>query len=290
MIAAVALSAGLTAAVPAAAPAADAIFGGHVGREDDPIVLRADATAARLRSTVIALTTTCTGGEVSRRVFHAAVGVTPARKGIARSGIWEMSRNANGRISGAYSRSIDMGENSMLLSMRLSGRLTSTSASGTLSAESTLVDAPTVTSALPADVKVLEHCTTGAMRWATVHRPGVVFGGSTDQGEPFVAWASKRRTRLDELHIGWHAACLPRGGVDFPETFERFPLSRTGRFGDTFTQRYENSSGAGENVYRYDVRGRLRGSSASGTFSAKVTYPDATVCATGARHWTAQST
>ena len=152
------------------------------------------------------------------------------------------------------------------------------------------MNVPALTTAPPADVQVLERCTTGPLRWAAEHRPGLVYGGSTAQGEPFVARLSKSRKRVDEIHVGWHAACLPEGGVDFPETFDRFPVAASGRFGDAFTQRYENSSGGGENVYDYDVRGRIGRSSASGTFAARVTYPDATVCDTGAQRWTARST
>lgn len=277
-------------ALPAASGAADAVYGGHLGASDDPIVVTANAGTERLKSTVVAFTTTCTGGDASRRVFHDAVGVVTARKGVSRPGVWEMSRNAGGRFTGTYTRPIEMGADRMVLTMTISGRLTRDAASGTLSAESVLASSAPVASPAPAGVQVLERCRTGTLRWATVHRPGVVFGGRTAQGEPFVAQVSTSRRRVDELHIGWHAECLPGGGVDFPETFERFTLTSTGRFSDTFTQRYENSSGSGDNVYDYAISGRMGRRAASGTFSAKVTYPDGTVCGTASQRWSAAST
>jgi hypothetical protein len=273
-------------AVPAGAAASDAVYGGHLGTHDDPIVLTASAGARQLKSTVIAFTTTCdTGGG---RVFHATVPVFAAARGPMHIGAWEMTRNAQGHLAGTYALPQNVPEGGQLLTMKLAGTLKAGSGSGTLSATSTVTGAPAVSTAPPPpSIKVLETCTTGVLRWTTAHRPGRVYGGRTAQGEPLVLRVAAGGRRIDDIDVGWHASCLPQGLVDFPETFAPFPVTAAGRFGYTFAQRYPSTGGAGVNFYDYDVHGTLGRTSARGTLRARVRYPDGTTCDTAAQSWKA---
>jgi hypothetical protein len=275
----------LLLAAPASAAAASAVYGGHLGTHDDPIVLIA-GPGGQLKSTIIAFTASCdtSGG----KVFHDTVPVAAAQSGATQSGVWVMTRNARGHLAGTYTLAQNVDGGAQVLTMTIAGTLRSASGTGTLSATSTLTDTPAVGSAPPAvGAKVLETCTTGVLHWTTAHRPGRVYGGSTAQGEPLVLRVAANRHRIDHVDVGWHADCLPQGLVDFPETFARFPLTATGHFGDTFTWRYPNTSGTGDNVYDYAVSGVLRPTTARGTLRAKVRYPDGTTCDTAAQSWKA---
>ena len=270
-------------ALAAPAGAADAVYGGHLGTGGDPVVLTTDRAGQRLKGTVIAFSAPCVGGDPTPRVFHKSVAVIPARRGVTRVGAWEMTRNAGGRFVGTYSLPLDVGARRLLLAMKLSGRLTRGTASGTLTATWTLTN-------VPPDGTVLETCTTGGRRLKAVHRPGFVYGGRTALGEPLVLRLSRDRRNVDDVDLGWHADCSGDQWVDIPEAFTDFPISSTGRFGETFTQRYRSSSGSGDNVFDYTLAGKVGRTSASGTFRAAVHYPDGVRCDTGTRRWKAAST
>jgi hypothetical protein len=57
------------------------------------------------------------------------------------------------------------------------------------------------------------------------------------------------------------------------DALDDFPLSHSGRFGDTFTQRYPTNDG-GENRFDYRIAGKVGRTSASGTFHVVMTATD----------------
>lgn len=275
---------------PAAAHAADAVFGGALkGSDRYPIVLNADAKAQRLRSVVMAWSARCESGQ--RFTFGEQVAAVARRPGTVQLGRLVMSRNRRGSVRGSYQGTSDTSTGSRLVTVTFSGRLKRSSASGTLSAEVTFVDVPAFTPGPepPAQVNVLDRCRSGTVRWSAAHRPGLVYGGRTAQDEPIVLRVAKDRLRVDEVGLAWFANCAQGGGVEYWEQFVRFPLSAGGAFGDSFTQRYP-VDGGGENVYDYDLRGRLKRTSASGSFRAKVTLSGGDTCDSGPTRWSARST
>ena len=251
-----------SAGMPAVAGAADSMYGGHLGTNDDPIVLVADKAGQKLKGSVIAFQAACKGSDPTPRVFHESVSVFPARKGTIRLGAWEATRNAKGRIAATYSRPQNVGENGLLLTMKLAGTLKRGSASGTLSATWTLTNVPAVSAVPPSSaVTVLETCSTGVLRWTAKHSPGIVYAGRTAQDEPLVVRLSKDRLKVEDVDVGWHATCTPaEGWVDFPETFAGFPIGTKGRFGDAFTWRYPRDDGT--------RRERLRRTTSAGRSAA----------------------
>jgi len=277
----------LASSVSAAAPA---VYGGEIASTDDPIVLRTGASGRTLASTVLGFTAACESGR--RYTFHGPVKVRSQTPGSLVMGALVMTRNARGSFTGTYTAAQDLTSRtgSSRIEFTLQGRFDGRAASGTLRAVVDFVDVPVLSPTLPEQVTLLDRCSTGTLRWKASHRPGVVYGGATNQDEAIVLIRSKDRRSVASAHAGWHAACLPEGWVDFPETFTGFPLSAAGAFGDAFAWRYPSSSGTGENLYDYDLRGRLARGSGSGTFAAKVTYPDGSVCDSGPQRWSVRST
>lgn len=70
------------------------------------------------------------------------------------------------------------------------------------------------------------------------------------------------------------------------------PLSRTGRFGDTFDGKFPIEDGGGERTFAYALRGRVRGSRLTGSLSVTATdrNPDGAVSSTCKKVAAAQST
>ncbi|HMS72446.1 MAG TPA: hypothetical protein PKB03_05380 [Baekduia sp.] len=273
----------LVLALPVTASAAPAVFGGHLGTNDDPIVLTTDAAFKKLTGTVIAFDNPCDDGKT--QVFHESVPVVAAKPGLLTLGRWVMTKNAKGSFTGTFQRNLNLdGGRGLVLTMKLHGTLGRTGGSGTLSAHSTITDVPAITPTLPTSINLLQTCDTGTLKWKVVHRPGVVYGGRTSSGEAFVLTLSASRRSVKQVDVGWHAACVPDGFFDYPDTLINFSLTG-GRFGGSFRWTPEGTT---TNV-DYVMRGKVSRASSSGSLAVKVTFADGTSCDTGNTSWTARS-
>ena len=110
-----------------AASAADAVFGGSTSASE-AIVLKADKTAKKLRSAVIAWSAKC--GDGMSFPFSMEVAPSSASPGFS-PGATDllMSRNGKGRFAGTLSAGANLGDASAAVKVTVAGRLRPKSAS-----------------------------------------------------------------------------------------------------------------------------------------------------------------
>jgi hypothetical protein len=263
------------------AHAAGFVYGGTT-RDGDAIVLTAPKGAAKLAGAVIAWHATC--DDQSR--FSDAAAVTPAKAAgglpVDRQDL-VVARNAKGRFAGVQMYAEDLGTDMAAISLSLSGRLSRGHASGTLSATVKIADKATGA--------VASTCQTGAVRWAAVHAPGTIYGGSTAREAPVLLRVAPKR-KVRDLLIGWDTqSCSDSSYHVYPDGFQNVPLSRTGVFGGpmSYTATFDDGS---KRAFSYDLRGRVTRTSARGTLHVTTADTDAagapgTTCDSGAIAWKA---
>jgi hypothetical protein len=276
---------GAAAAVLAVSPpafAADAVYGG-VADSGDPIVVKADAKAAKLRSIAISWRAVCADDSA----FPGRGELTPVTPVAGFSpGPTELlvSRNAKGRFKGTQLAAMSASAARAAIIVTVAGKLTATRATGTLSAAVKIMD-----SATGADIT---SCDTGSIRWSATRAPGVIYGGVTSQDEPMVLRLNNRRKRVNDVLTVWRAPCAASGGYyRAPDRFTGFPVKSTGRFGGPFTSDSPMDVGGSRHV-DYSVLGRIIKTTAKGTLQVKVAETDAggavtDTCDTGGVTWKA---
>src|SRR3954454_6007604 len=257
--AAVTTAAALAAATPA--HAADAVFGGS-SRGGDPIVVKADAGAAELRSIVVSWRAQCSdgssfpgGGTLTPDETQAVPGFTPSPDELL------MSRNAKGRFSGPQLG----GTSNAAINVEVDGKLKAGTARGTLRATVKIVD--------PATGAAVTSCTAN-QSWVAAREAGVVYAGSTSQGLPFVARYSAKRKRVDDVLTTWFAKCTPDGFFDIADHFGNFQVKSSGAFGAPFEDDVDIDSG-GKRHFAYTFAGKLTSKATKGKLQIKVTDTDA---------------
>jgi hypothetical protein len=265
------LLAGVTAALattlgPApGALAASAVFGGSTTR-DDAIVVNADKAAKKLRSAVIAWRAVCADG----KGVPMAMEVTPtdASPGFSPSpGDLTTSRNRKGRFAGTQRFGVDFGDFSAAVTVEFAGRLKAAAASGTLSAEATIIE--------NASGNTADTCRTGRMRWKASRAPGRIYGGKTSQDYPIVAKVDAKRKRVTDVLLGWETStCEPPMGFSYPEHLDNFRLASTGRFGDAWDDTVKDADG-GTRRFDYALTGKVARRAARGTLHIAITGTDA---------------
>jgi len=253
-----------------AASAADAVFGGSTSASE-AIVFKADKTAKKLRSAVIAWTAKCGDGQsfpVATEVTasSASPGFSPAPTDLL------MSRNRGGRFAGKQEGGRDLGDAFAAITVNVAGRLKPKSASGTLSAEVTVVE--------KGSGNTQTTCRTGRVTWKATRAPGRVYGGKTSQEEPVVAKVDAKRRRVTDLLVSWHGPCNPEGFARFSESLSNFPASSSGRFGDTWDETFK-LDGGGSRRFDYSLTGSLGRRAARGTLHVTVAETDAGGATTG---------
>ena len=169
----------------------------------------------------------------------------------------------SGRFSATGAGTADYGTNVGQVTETITGRVGRRSASGTIDLTVVLVDRATQ--------QPFTTCRTGVKRWRARSSPRRVFGGLTSFGHPVVLELRADRRRVRTVLIGWQADCEPPDTFGVPDELVNFPISRTGRWGDKFTGRFQIEGGAGERTFEYDLSGRIRGSTATGALAVKVT-------------------
>jgi hypothetical protein len=270
---------------PAAADGA-VVWGGGTS-QDNPFGLVASPDGQRLTRLYLYVNGDCSDGEPV--VYRG-----PARFAAVMPPVLDEGDNfltgrrvRGGRIRASGRAVADYGDDLVgRMSEQLSGRVRRGGiASGTLRVRWELEDRGTGAT--------VATCDSGRLRWVARSAPRRVYAGLTSDQEPVVVELNRRRRSVATFRIGWTVDCRPSGEWFFGDRLIRFPL-RGGRFGDRFEQRYDRDGG-GENVFGYDVRGRLRGTKASGRFGISVREIDAagtTVADCGPRtvSWRAAST
>jgi hypothetical protein len=256
-----AASLALTAATPAAAGAtttSEKIYGGHTTTQFAPFALRVGADGRTLTGLLIQVDFDCDAGygaswsgAASFRSFTPGSVqpednfFNPAR--TASDGTFSSTGEAVGRYG-----EDDVGT----ITETLSGTLRRGTAAGTYSA--TLVLRNPATGATDAT------CQSGTVRWKARSAPQRVYAGLTAAGEPLVIERTRDGRKAKILWVGWTAPCPSGGAYEIGEGLTDFPIARNGRFGDRWTDK----------ARRYTVRGKIRGSRASGVFGVDVTRID----------------
>jgi hypothetical protein len=270
------------AAAPSPATAAGGVYGGTTSA-GEAIVLNTDRAGRRIRSAVLSWVARCDDG--SRYPIGVRVTATTAQPGfVPGPRDLVMSRNRKQRFAGAFTAGHDLGDHIGLVSAELRGRLRAGRASGTLEGEATVVDLATGTA--------VTSCTTGLVRWRATRAPGRVYGGSTGQGQPFVARLDSRGRRVQDLYFGWNSEhCVPEGFIRFGESFANFALDRRGRWGDSWAEVVELDSG-GQATFEYTLEGTLGRTGGRGALEIDFERTDAagvtdTTCHSGRVTWKA---
>ena len=168
--------------------------------------------------------------------------------------------------------------------MEVTGKLKAGRASGTLSAIVKIVDKATGAA--------VTSCQTGKQSWLATRKPGIIFGGSTSQGEPLVVRLNAERTRVNDVITVWRAPCTPSGGYfRVRDHFVNFALKKTGGFGNPFSNDTPMDAG-GKRHWDYSVKGQVSKTKAKGALQVKVADSDPAgapvdACDTGGVTWKA---
>lgn len=265
-----------------AARAADAVYGGSSSR-GEAIVINADKAAKKLRSAVIGWRAQCAGG----MYYSDGATLTPATSSAGftpRPRDLQTARNGKRRFAGIETYGADLGDTIAAVMVKLDGRLSAKSASGTLSADVSLIERATGNE--------VEKCSTGRLRWRATRAPGRVFGGRTSQDQPLVVRLDAKRKRVTDLLVSWDSSsCQPEGFAHFPESLSNFPVSRTGTFKDSWDDS-ESLSDGGSARTTYSLSGRIARRAARGRLQIGVAWLDAAgattmACDSGGVTWKA---
>ena len=268
-----------------AAPAQGAVYGGTSGQSNAFVL----ATGGRtLTAAAVWVDAKCDNG--TTLTYSAPIDFAARPPAAPRGDDNVVSGNRigpSGRFTAKGGGDADYGEHLGKVSETITGRVTRTSARGTL--EMTVVLTSRATQ------QPVTTCSSGKVNWRARSSPRRVFGGITSVGSPIVAVLRADRTSVKDLYIGWSADCRPPGQFGLSDALINFRISRTGRFGDTFEGRFPIEGDGGERTFEYALTGRVRGSRLTGSLAVTVTdrNPDGAVvstCRRGKHGFTATST
>lgn len=256
-----------------AVPKAQSI-GGKAG-DSDPIVVGVSRDGKRVNRVVVRWSAPCGSGMRVRFAAPLTLGSGEHRLGGGR-----LSRSGSFEVTSAGT--LDFGDFEGIVGQAGEGKLSTRRSTGVWAASVEVRQRST-----GATVDICEV----SFPWAAGSQQQMTYGGATNDGEPIVVRLDPRRTKVSVFHIGWHADCSDGGGFDLGDELVNFPLSRAGRFGDVFVQRFPREEG-GEFRYSYVIRGKVGRTRASGTFKVTHTVHDASgatlvTCATPTVRWTA---
>ena len=268
-----------------AAPAQGAIYGGTSGNQNAFVL----ATQGRaLTVAAIWVDAKCDNG--TSLTYSGPVEFAdrqPAQLQTDQNVVTGNRIRSTGRFTAKGGGSADYGENVGQVSETISGRVTRTSARGTIELTVALTN--------KANQQPVTTCRSGKVNWRGRSSPRRIFGGITTYGQPVVAVLRADRRAVKDLYVGWSADCQPPGTFGLSDALVNFPISRTGRWGDAFEAKFPIESGGGERTFAYVIRARIRGSRMTGSLQVTVTdrNPDgavASTCKRGKHSFTATST
>lgn len=275
----------LTAAAPAAA-APESIYGGHTA-QDAPIALRVAGSGRVLTQLLVHVHATCddgAGASWSGAASFAAF--TPPAIGIGENVFSPARISRRGAFRATGLATDRYGDKIGTVTEKIRGTVRGATAHGTFSATIDIVD--------PATGAKVTSCRSGTLRWAARSAPGRTYAGLTSNRRPVVVQRSRSGRMIDSVWVGWSAGCQNVGGFSVGEELVRFPASRTGRFGDGFSDELKLPDG-GTRVFAYRLDGRAGATLASGTFRVEITDKDAAgattdTCDSTQLSWSARST
>ena len=282
--------AGISLALAGAAPAVAApvkIYGGHTS-QDAPIALRTSADGRTLTQLLVHADMNCDDGTPASWSGAATFAAFKPPTISAGKNVFSparVARNGSFRATGEATEYYDA-NGIGTIKETLRGNVRGGVAHGTYSATLEIVDQQTG--------QKTASCRSGTLRWAARSAPGRIFAGRTSDARPIVVQRSRDGRRVDAVWISWGADCQSGLFFEFGEQFVRFPVSRSGRFGNAFEQPFTLDSG-GTRTFAYELNGQVGANRASGTFRVVVTEKDpagATTdsCDTTQLRWTASST
>ena len=186
-------------------------------------------------------------------------------------------RRFDGRFTARGARTISIGEDTGSVVEDLAGRIAGAETRGSYSARIEVS---------AADGTALGTCETGTVRWRARSAPGRIFAGATSDDQAVVIKLDRRGRQVRQMRIGSFLECGEAGGLAAVNEFSA-RLGADGRFADT------DDYTAGGDRGRDQVRGRVRGIFARGTFRDRIstTAPDGSPvrCDTGRVTWRART-
>ena len=277
--AAAAVAGSLIAAAPAAA-ASEKVYGGHTTTQIAPFALRVGTDGRTLTGLLIQVDFDCDAGY--RASWSGAASFRSFTPGSVQleQNVFNPARTASdGTFSSTGEAAGRYGKDAVgTITETIGGKVGRDTATGTYSA--TLVLRNPATGATDAT------CQSGTVRWKARSAPQRVYAGQTEAGQPLVIERTRDGRRAKILWVAWSAPCPSGGAYEIGEGLTNFPIARSGRFGDRWT----------DEARRYTVRGRIRGSRASGVFGVDVTRVDVSgdgasveLCRSRPAKWSARS-
>jgi hypothetical protein len=268
----ISLMTGLALGAISPAVASSSVYGGSTS-DRAPIVITL-AKSGKLKTLGIDWTARCNSG--SEFPFGGVLAAVAKRPAVISPGANPMFGSVKrGRLNATAFGSAPLGEDmSAAITQKVRGKVKRSSASGTWSARVDILDP---------EGNMVDHCQTGAVRWAARRGP-TVYGGSTTQGEPVVVETIKSRTQIKYFGFGWNASCAPDGYATYVESLGNFPLTSGGAFGDQWTNDYPFQDGTGKSSFSYNLNGTLRNRRGSGTVSVDLTETDVSGATTSSCH------
>jgi hypothetical protein len=279
--AALGLTGAALALVAAPAPAApQGIYAGSGTKAPGTIVIRTDAAGAKVRSIVYFARATCRDGTLP---LADEVTVPVGAPGFDGAGATDLvlTRNARGTFRGTQQAVLATTSYAIPFTVTIKGTLTRTSGRGSIAVSAKVLDRAT-----GAEV---DQCNLAATPWAVSRKAGRIYGGVTSQDAPVAIRVNAAGRRVMDFGFSWESSCTTGGGFEIADWLSNFPLSATGKFGDTFTQSYPVDDG-GRNDFAYDLHGTLRRTAGSGNVTVTLTAYDSAgasvaVCTTKKVTW-----
>jgi hypothetical protein len=248
------------------AAAAKVITYGGATSQDSPVVVQLSRDRKRVASTGVHWEAACASGmSVTYGGTLKPTGPAPAVIPPDTHFFTPKPVSKSGSFSGSSVGNLDFNTHQGNVTQEVRGKLGAKKGSGTWHAHVDVIEKATGNK--------VDDCDTGALKWSAPGPQDLVYGGATSAGEPFVLIMRKDRKEVAELRIGWSAPCDPSGFFQIGDDLVRFPTSRTGAFGDVFTQTFP-ADGGGTNVFDYSIAGKVGKTKASGTFQVKLTRKD----------------
>jgi hypothetical protein len=268
-----------------AAAAAGTVYGGATA-QDDPLALVVSRDHRLVRGMLVHVDLRCADGKGA--VWAGPIFVRQGRPRTPRPGdnvAFGGAISPTGRVRLHGLGTTDYGSAVGAVRETIGARLQGPVASGTLSMTIRLADK---TTAAP-----VTTCRSGMVRWRAVHAPGRVFAGLTEQGRPIVVRVDRSGTRVTDVQVSWIADCTSGGAADLGDHLTNFALVPGGRFGDDFTQAFDQPGG-GRSSFAYRIHGTVGRRRASGTFAVTETDTNAAgatvdTCTLAPMRWSAVS-
>jgi hypothetical protein len=240
---------------------------GALTSQDSPLVVQLSRTATSVSRVAVHWEAPCSSG-MSVLFGDTLVAKPGTPPGTIPDGshFFSASRVSGGRFSGTAVGSLDFGAYQGAVSQAIKGTVGAKRGSGALQAHVDVFERATGNK--------VDECDTGSLKWVAAGPQELVYGGSTSIGEPVVLSLDKRRKKVKEIGFGWSAGCTPSGFVSYGDALTNFPLSRTGGWGDTFTQNFPLPDG-NTNEFAYTIKGKVSAKTATGSFQVTRILRDA---------------